>query len=46
MLISTGISLKGGFIKTGGLFGTYNISLNFMGTSPPIKKLYPLSTMA
>jgi hypothetical protein len=46
LLISTEISLIGGFIKTGGLFGAYNISLNFKGTSPPIKKLYPLSTMA
>jgi hypothetical protein len=45
LLISTGISLIGDFIKTGGLFGAYKISLNFIGTSPPMKKLYPLSTI-
>ena len=39
LLISTGISLIRGFIKTGGLFGAYSISLNFIGTSPPIKNL-------
>jgi hypothetical protein len=46
LLISTVISLIGGFIKTGGLFGTYKISLYFTGASPPMKKLYPVSTIA